>query len=325
MSEESDCKVGFSGNAFIQNELREVKITRDGTELASVERYGQEEAAQRSLWVVERILRGEQAALMILHDGNYADRETLLSVVVDGQRYVGFWDEDLYWKCLDERYAFEPADIDEETVLREFYLVDELALCETILEWVEESAEERERELMYPPADELSSLYRDAADMVGYYQHHGSLEGFELSRTKVEVERFVFEVEKLPRTREYVREHAELVNELVLEFLESDPSDAEYESTIEELMTVVLSNGSWDWVRLRVLEVLAEYPDGRAWVAYHGFYSENPEVKRATARLFAKIAHTRDAQEFLEEAANESDDERTREIAREALEDADSE
>lgn len=325
MSEESDCKVAFSGDAFFENELREVKITRDGAELTSVERHGQEEAATRSLWVVERILRGEQAALMVFHDGKYADRETLLSVVVDGQRYVGFWDEDLYGKRVTERYAFEPADIDEETVLREFYPVDELELCETIIEWVERSVEEREAELTYPPEDELSSLYRDATDMVGYYRHHGSLDGFELSRTRDEVERFLFDVEQLPRTKGYVKEHADLVNELVVEFVESDLSDQEYRSTIEGLMTVVLSNGSWDWVRRRVVETLAEHPDERAWVAYHGFYSENPAVKRATARLFAKIAHTRDGRDFLEEAAAENDDERTREIAREALEDVDSE
>lgn len=324
MSEEGDYTVAFSGNALREVKSRKVTISRDGVELTTIDRYGLDDAAYRTLWVVERILRGEQAPLMVLCNPNYGGRETLLSVVVDGHRYLGTLDGDMY-TYANSYYTFEPADVHDETVRREFYPVDELHLCETIIKWVEHSVEERERELTYPPEDELSSLYRDATDMVGYYREHGSLEGFELSRTREEVERFLLDVEQLPRTMEYMNEHPGLVNELVKEFIESDPPDEEFQSTVSSLVNVVLSNGRWDWVRLRVLETLADHPDERAWVVYNGFYSDNPEVKRATARLFAKIAHDRDAKEFLEEAAEENDDERTREIARDALEAIDDE
>lgn len=139
-----------------------------------------------------------------------------------------------------------------------------------------------------------------------------------MSRTKAEIERFVFEFETLPRTERYVREHIEVIDEVVLELMESDLPDQEVVSRLRGLVDVPR-----DWVNLRVVNTLGDHPDERAWAAWVPISSEDPELQRATARMLSKIAHHPEARAFLE-IGLESEDERTREIAREALSDVDS-
>jgi hypothetical protein len=256
-------------------------VSNGDDEVLVRKRQGEMNAGKRSLYAIERLLRGEQVPLFVMHEW-FSDRETVLTVSKQGQTYLGIWAGDPFKHERDDyTYGFEPVEVTERA-LREFYPVDELVLAKTILTWVEGAVKGRDHEFTESPADELSGLVRDAHAVVSYYETHGDLSGFEYPRTQAELRRFVFEREELPRTPEFVREHG-LVRDVVLDMLASDLDD---ETVADKLRAMVEEE---DWVTKRGLETLIEHPDERAVDACAAIFRKEPEIKRLAARLICNL------------------------------------
>lgn len=283
--------VRLLGDPCSENKARGILVSNGDEDVLVRKRSGFMTAGKRSLYAIERLLRGEQVPLFVLHEW-FTDRETVLTVSEQGQTYLGVWPAETFKHERDDHtYGFEPVDVSERA-RSDFYPVDEVALAKTILTWVECSMAGGEREPTEPPADELSCLVRDASALVSYYKTNGDLRGFEYPRTKPELRRFVFERERLPRTPEFVREHG-LVRDVVLDVL---ASDLDHERVEDRLKTMV--DAEDDWVTREGLKALIEHPDERAVGACSAIFSNDPEIKELAARLICKLTDARDDEHF---------------------------
>lgn len=269
------------------------------------------------LWGVEELLKGKNTVLVSYTKYPPGDGGSLHSIVKEGTRYFGICSEHIsgtntYPNQLSSNVEVSVGDLEES------YPIDTLAFCEAVLQesekWLESLAGTKDdNELRYK---RFARLYNDSIAMVDFFRDNGSLEGFQLSRSKDELERFLYEQERLPRTEEFVREH-DLVGEVILELLSSDVDDETVKNRLREAV-----KGA-NWITMDVLETLRAHPDDRAVAAYMPIHFENaPEFQHEAARMLSNLTHLEEARNLLEAGLHSVSDPYTKALIEKALRDA---
>lgn len=311
-----------------------IEVTVQGTEAYSFTGISPEVtvAEQRALWSVPFILSGQPAPIVRYFTSESARTVgALITTVADGVTYIGRTTE-RFGLNLDQYDPHDPLSagpgpIDLSTIasisLEGFVAVKPLDLVDAIVQWAERLSDVTQiRSKPIPEADRsrCDSLLADAITMRDHYATHGSLDGFELERSRAEVESVLYECtnpggsyyvrDARPRTVEYARKHG-LVSELVNRLLEDSDADVS-----DRLRTATNPD---DGVSVEILSTLEDTGDERMVPLCRRILdSDHMPKRRAAARLLAGMSNVDSSKQVLDEYVEDEDPE-IRRITSEAL------